>query len=613
MIKRLISMMLAGMLLVIPFCAKALESVFPDVPSPQYDWAINEINEMTQIGIIKGYTDMTFRPEQGVKKIEALILAARVLGYTNEANKSFILFAESMYEDALAKYNIQYKSEVAYLLYKDILTEAELPLYIGNQNADDTLKRYEAAILLTKMMGKEDEVKNSIGVLLDYTDASQIPASAKPYVEYVTNEGLMKAMEVGENVNNFVPNYPVTRAQISVLLYRIMKKLNLEIKTGIILAVNENSVRIKERESSATYRIMPDTIIKVDGYSAELSDMLVGTEIALTFRDNTIYSAESISTIVDEQFKGTITAISGTSTQKSITVKSLETGETRKFSFADEFVVTYNGAAASINSISVGDFATLEITNGKITALRAEQKDVSVEGVVENIELDPDVVITLKSSNGELTEYKVSDSVSVKRNGKEGILRDVLVGDSVKATVRYGEIISIVATSKTKNTEGTIAEINIATMPSITIKNAQGQTKYNVSMDCVYEIDGKEGTIYDLRLGSSIQVTLEGNTITKIVSKRPTQTLQYTGVIKRIKQGHYMLTLSVVDASGNETEVDIFGKLSTTGKLQTKVIDSTDGSKEIDFSKLQVGYTVVCVGEHDVDFFEATTIMVIKK
>ena len=49
-------------------------NAFPDVLSPDHDWASEQIEEMTDLGIIKGYTDGAFKPDKSVSRIEAFLL-----------------------------------------------------------------------------------------------------------------------------------------------------------------------------------------------------------------------------------------------------------------------------------------------------------------------------------------------------------------------------------------------------------------------------------------------------------------------------------------------------------------------------------------------------------
>ena len=68
-------------------------------------------------------------------------------------NEEYREVALNRYESVLASYDISYKAEVAYLLYTGVLTTDELSNYISNSAKNQALKRYEAAVLLTKLVG----------------------------------------------------------------------------------------------------------------------------------------------------------------------------------------------------------------------------------------------------------------------------------------------------------------------------------------------------------------------------------------------------------------------------------------------------------------------------
>jgi hypothetical protein len=98
---------------------------FPDITS-RHSWAEEYIENMVQRGLLKGYTDGTFKPDNPISKLEAIILASRILGVTYEENEEFADAALAAFEDDLDKYDIQYKKEAAYLLYRGVLKISEL-------------------------------------------------------------------------------------------------------------------------------------------------------------------------------------------------------------------------------------------------------------------------------------------------------------------------------------------------------------------------------------------------------------------------------------------------------------------------------------------------------
>ena len=85
MLKRVVAV-IAAVVMLMSFVSvgAAKENIFPDVGDHNYAWAKDAINEMVEKSIIKGYPDGTFKPERAITKAEALVLSARILGYTDE-------------------------------------------------------------------------------------------------------------------------------------------------------------------------------------------------------------------------------------------------------------------------------------------------------------------------------------------------------------------------------------------------------------------------------------------------------------------------------------------------------------------------------------------------
>ena len=72
-------------------------SLFPDVTNAH--WAVGYVSAAIKAGLVSGYLDGTFRPENTVKLEEAVIISLKLLGYTNED------FQGSYPEAQLAKYH----------------------------------------------------------------------------------------------------------------------------------------------------------------------------------------------------------------------------------------------------------------------------------------------------------------------------------------------------------------------------------------------------------------------------------------------------------------------------------------------------------------------------
>ena len=181
--KRLVALVLAVTMML---SAISVFASFPDLEDERWDWARDEINEMTDKKIIAGYPDGNFGPADGVTKLQSLLLVARILGFYAPEMEPVVEKAEEIYTDVIEPYGISNISEVAFLMYYGVISESELADYLGDAN--EVLKRYEAAIILTKAAGAEKEVLSGTVVALKYDDTMDIPSNARRYVSFVTEK-----------------------------------------------------------------------------------------------------------------------------------------------------------------------------------------------------------------------------------------------------------------------------------------------------------------------------------------------------------------------------------------------------------------------------------------
>ncbi len=72
-----------------------------------------------------------------------------------------------------------------------------------------------------------------MGVVLDYTDAREVPSNAIQYVSYATDAELWKVWE-----GLFSPNTAVKRSQMAVMLSRTVDKTNYTFEKNKITAVD---------------------------------------------------------------------------------------------------------------------------------------------------------------------------------------------------------------------------------------------------------------------------------------------------------------------------------------------------------------------------------------
>ena len=598
-LKRLISLFITVMLVVGTLVIVSAAS-FPDI-EPRHSWAEDAINNMVNRGILKGYTDGTFKPDRAVTHMETLIIASRIMGVDEDVNEEYREFAVKQYSSVLASYDIDYKNEVAYLLYTGVLATDELSNYISNSTKDQALKRYEAAILLTKLVGGEKEALSNSVIVLDFDDVGSIPSSAKAYVKYVADAGLMN----GVDDNNFSPNGELTRAMISTVMYRAEQYMDESTVEGTVEERSAKSIRLSVKGVSKSITLPEDITIRVDGKIVDATELAIGQYVRVHYQGDDIRYIDAVTSNLYQTITGTISSMAEVSGAKKITLKS--TTDTKTYTISPDTCRYYiDNKISTYSDIKSGMYATITVQGGYITEISVELGSKKVTGTLNEVVINSDyVAVVVKQTDGTEAEYILSDEAKIIRNSSTSDARSLATGDSVSLTIVKGVVDSVIATSSSKSVSGTITKIVISSASEITIKTGNSESSYSVTADTKFTVDGKaDCTIYDLRLGASADVRLDSTNIKTIETQSMVATPTMTGVITYVHPTSYVMGLQVTDpATGVSNDVQ------TVVKSTVKVTDTTS-SRITAFKNLEPGMTVVVVGTSNYGVYEVTQIIV---
>ena len=590
----------------------AFAAKFPDVTEKTYPWALDAIESMADEGIIKGYEDGSFNPAKTVSKLESLVLISRILGVNNEKTSRITEAAWDVYGEDIAEYELPYgKDEIAYLLGKNVISVDELEEYIDAAHRDDALKRYEVAILLTKAMDAEANLKAELATGLEYADTSDIPANAKKYVAYVSDQELMQGMED----NKFAPNDTVTRAQAAVVLHKLKNTTDYEFKTGIVSAVDQTTrqIKIKEAEDSIlSHYITADTIVRYNGTISRTNDTPVGYHAVVTYKSGKLYSVDFTDALIDDVIKGAFSG-SANSTAKgtTITVNVIGDNDTQlpsektTFKLSDECVITYNNNTCALASIKAGSYVKLTVKEGIVTVLEAQNKENTFSGRVDEVILEPVYKLRIEANGGEVDEYLLNSEVKVTRNGKTVSVREVLAGDTVSVTTSYGIIKSLVATSRSSAKTGIIKEVIISNTPKLTLTYDGVDTTYYVTTDAEITLSGVKSTFYDLRVGQATTIKLDSDTVVAIESAASDEVVTWAGTVTLVNSSYGLIQLEFTDAVTGQTRTE-----SVFVKDKATIVDyATQKTKKL--SAVTPGMKVNVTGTMQTGLFEANTVIII--
>lgn len=189
-------------------------TLFPDV-SPNH-WAAAQIKELSEKGVIVGYPDGTFKPDDNVTRAEFASMAIRALGqeHTNVAQTvNFTDITPSYWA-----YDMIQRA-----LYFELIS---CPPTGEPFRPDDSVSHSEAVTVAVNALTTEQiSLAKAKEVLKPYSDLSSVPES------YIIAAGKAEILSMNPNIPGkpltLSADLPATRAEITVLLKNMMEQAQL--------------------------------------------------------------------------------------------------------------------------------------------------------------------------------------------------------------------------------------------------------------------------------------------------------------------------------------------------------------------------------------------------
>ncbi|WP_020618813.1 NEAT domain-containing protein [Paenibacillus daejeonensis] len=168
-------------------------------------WANQSIARATELGIVNGYADGTFKPNATVNRAEFAAIISRA--FQLDLNAPASSFSDWNGVQAWAKPFIEQAVAAGIINgYED-----------GSFRPTQQVSRTEIAVMIVRALGLHTNSEAE----LSFQDAGQIPAYAKPYIAAAVEHGLIE----GLGNNTFGAQAPATRAQAITLILRALDYL----------------------------------------------------------------------------------------------------------------------------------------------------------------------------------------------------------------------------------------------------------------------------------------------------------------------------------------------------------------------------------------------------
>ena len=178
---------------------KPKEVVFYDVTGTH--WAKEAVEALNEKGIISGFPDKTFRPDDKLTREQAVKIVCEAFGTVQSD-------AEISFSDVEA--SAWFAPYIKRAVSRGVINGISEDCFGVGKN----ITRQDIAVVIWRMMGKPENSEKP-----GFSDAEEIRDYAKSAVGYMNEKGYIK----GYPDNTFRPENPVTRAEAAAIIYNCVK------------------------------------------------------------------------------------------------------------------------------------------------------------------------------------------------------------------------------------------------------------------------------------------------------------------------------------------------------------------------------------------------------
>lgn len=273
--------------------------------SNEAPWAEEYIGKMQAKEVIKGYGDGTFKPNAPVTRIEAIVMAVRLMGLEEEAlAKSDDIKLHFKDADQIPKWGRGH-----------VIVALENGLFNGTEDkiqSNKAASRVWIVQLLVKALGFEQEALSQMTNIPDFKDVADIPAGSIGYVNVAVEQGIT----TGYGDNTFKPNQAVKRGEMAAFLDRTNDELlendgaitvqgtvtaiefGEETITSDVYQNTDGSITIQTfTGDTQTYSISSDLLVQYHKRFVQADQLFVDDIVTLVVQDGQVIEAN----LVDEK------------------------------------------------------------------------------------------------------------------------------------------------------------------------------------------------------------------------------------------------------------------------------------------------------------------------
>jgi len=601
-----------SLLLCFVFIGTVNAVTFKDLPN---DWSKDFITRAAELGFVKGYSDGTFGPDKNVTRFDAMLMLSRLHTIDTDLEKQIENKYSPFLKDLMDGKNDWAYSELSKAIALNIITENVTKNLYTNKTLEIAATKEDIAVFIVKAMclqNEVDELKDKL-YSLPFGDSNQINSDYRPYVYIAYEKGIIS----GDTNKNFNPKGLIKRKELAkmvCLAYDYIKNNNIKpvfeqfeqfttfkgTIEKITIGAIESYLEIKPNNGDATQMVRvinEGTVIKINKTISKLSKLEKGMAIECTINLKDSIAKEIVVDTTVTSIEGTIKYVAFTPPMKlTITNKN---GEDQQFNISENVIVTIDEKSTEFKNLKKDDRITVRLVDNVVTQISSMSRLQVKSGKIKNIEYAIPIKLTLEDSEGKVYTYTYVEEPYVTRNSVATSFDQLRVGDEATIKTEYDKMTAIDAKSVVSSADivATIKEIIIGASNRVKLEGNDGEVKeYKLSKTARITVLNASSSIYDLRVGYSVKVNLDGSEIVSMEVAGTGKSLEQTGKIVYVYNASNLsmeknVIILQIKNSLNENEI-IYLKLNPDTVIMTLM-----GTK-LRISDLKPDMDVLCIGSY---------------
>lgn len=544
-------------------------------------WALEAITRMRGFGIIAGYDDNVFMPNNPVKQAEALAMIVRAYGFEDEAEElasrlsgTYLSLDQDLKKQDRKRlqnywhYGKLDDSDSPGWFYLDgswypyvpvparwslghiLIAVDERWVDLAELNPEKPASRAWVAKVLVKASGNGKFAEARMHAPLDFKDAPAIPDGYWGYIAQAVEMGLFK----GYVDKTFQPNKPVTRAELATILDRLIsQELPEEMPyhvTGTVRYVSSSSIEI-EVASGKTYKypISKDAMVFVGSEQASVKDIKIGDTVRILTNLSdvavliTVVKSSTPAPVPTREILGTIDfKVTTGKGEVVLMVKTEEGSET--LTLEPDCTITDGRYNYTVSRLTDGDYIYAKERNGKVYYIwiLADEDSTHISGTIKAKKTTGATrMLTIETKSGQERVLTLHKDVAITYYGEPIAYKDLSVEDVATFVIRDNQVVRIQVTerfSETRYVSGTVTGILITT-EEMNIDVVDSSKKlHNITLSSNVRVTYKGEVVPRTQIhgGDKVKVRLVNNTGVEVEILEKYQEMQETtGVISEIK------------------------------------------------------------------------------